>query len=156
MALDFPASPTVGQTFTAAGTTWSWDGVKWTTVLGAPAAYVQKSGDTMTGLLVVSDPASQIQIRGSVPDFPYLTLNKGTDLVNDWGGIALSQGAPGAPVAVWDFGYGAPNNALQLSRYNPPGTHVDTPFRVSNANGDVTILNSIRAPGIVGRVDGST
>jgi hypothetical protein len=27
--LDFPASPTVGQQFTAAGVTWFWDGVKW-------------------------------------------------------------------------------------------------------------------------------
>src|SRR5215468_8638562 len=29
MALDFPASPTTNQTFTAAGVTWKWDGVKW-------------------------------------------------------------------------------------------------------------------------------
>jgi hypothetical protein len=27
--LDFPASPTVGQSFTAAGVTWIWDGAKW-------------------------------------------------------------------------------------------------------------------------------
>jgi|SRR5580704_2035356 hypothetical protein len=27
--LDFPASPTVGQQFTAAGVTWIWDGAKW-------------------------------------------------------------------------------------------------------------------------------
>src|SRR5262245_5050852 len=29
MAIDFPASPTTNQTFTAAGVTWKWDGVKW-------------------------------------------------------------------------------------------------------------------------------
>ena len=28
--LDFPASPTVGQQFTAGGVTWTWDGAKWT------------------------------------------------------------------------------------------------------------------------------
>ena len=28
MALDFPASPTNGQTFTSGGTTWTWDGTK--------------------------------------------------------------------------------------------------------------------------------
>jgi hypothetical protein len=28
--IDFPASPTVGQQFTAAGVTWTWDGTKWT------------------------------------------------------------------------------------------------------------------------------
>ena len=27
--IDFPASPTVGQQFTAAGVTWTWDGTKW-------------------------------------------------------------------------------------------------------------------------------
>jgi len=27
--IDFPASPTVGQQFTAAGVVWTWDGVKW-------------------------------------------------------------------------------------------------------------------------------
>ena len=27
--IDFPASPTVGQQFTAAGVTWTWDGAKW-------------------------------------------------------------------------------------------------------------------------------
>ena len=27
--IDFPASPTVGQQFTAAGATWTWDGTKW-------------------------------------------------------------------------------------------------------------------------------
>ena len=36
--IDFPASPTVGQTFTAAGVTWTYDGVKWglTAAAGAP------------------------------------------------------------------------------------------------------------------------
>ena len=27
--IDFPASPTIGQQFTAAGVTWTWDGAKW-------------------------------------------------------------------------------------------------------------------------------
>jgi hypothetical protein len=29
MALDFPASPTTGQTFSSGGVTWTWDGAKW-------------------------------------------------------------------------------------------------------------------------------
>jgi hypothetical protein len=28
--IDFPANPTIGQNFTAAGVTWTWDGAKWT------------------------------------------------------------------------------------------------------------------------------
>lgn len=35
MALDFPASPTLGQQYTAAGITWTFDGVKWATGTGA-------------------------------------------------------------------------------------------------------------------------
>ena len=27
--IDFPASPTIGEQFTAAGVTWVWDGTKW-------------------------------------------------------------------------------------------------------------------------------
>jgi hypothetical protein len=35
--IDFPAAPTNGQQFTAAGVTWTWDGVKWTlNGLGVP------------------------------------------------------------------------------------------------------------------------
>ena len=34
--IDFPASPTLGQTFTAAGVTWTWDGAKWTLGPSAP------------------------------------------------------------------------------------------------------------------------
>lgn len=29
MALNFPSSPTVGQTYTSSGKTWKWDGVSW-------------------------------------------------------------------------------------------------------------------------------
>ena len=32
--IDFPASPTLGQQFTAAGVTWTWDGTKWTKASG--------------------------------------------------------------------------------------------------------------------------
>ncbi len=32
MAIDFPSSPTVGQTVTAGDKTWSWNGEKWLVV----------------------------------------------------------------------------------------------------------------------------
>lgn len=32
MAIDFPSSPTVGQTLTVGGATWQWDGAKWVAV----------------------------------------------------------------------------------------------------------------------------
>ena len=54
--IDFPASPTVGQTFTTAGVTWTWDGVKWG-VGTPPPIYVPLAGGTMTGDLILNrDP----------------------------------------------------------------------------------------------------
>ena len=41
--IDFPASPTLGQQFTAAGVTWTWDGAKWT-ASGLSVAYVPLAG----------------------------------------------------------------------------------------------------------------
>ena len=54
--IDFPASPTVGQQFTAGGITWIWDGSKWTTS-GSGGPYLQLAGGTLTGPLVLAaDP----------------------------------------------------------------------------------------------------
>lgn len=52
MALDFPNPPlTVGATYTAAGVTWTWDGVKWESGSTA-SAYVPIAGNvTVTGSL---------------------------------------------------------------------------------------------------------
>jgi len=41
--IDFPANPTVGQQFTAAGVTWTFDGVKWA-ASGLSIAYVPLAG----------------------------------------------------------------------------------------------------------------
>jgi hypothetical protein len=61
MALDFPASPTIGQQFTAAGVTWVWDGTKWT-ASGLSVAYLPLAGGTMSGPIVLAaDPAANLQ-----------------------------------------------------------------------------------------------
>ena len=54
--LDFPASPTVGQQFIAAGVTWTWDGTKWTAA-GLSVAYLPLAGGQMSGpILLAADP----------------------------------------------------------------------------------------------------
>ena len=55
MALDFPSSPTVGQTFTGGGVTYTWSGQAWEggTTLDNK---VSKSGDTMSGRLGIGAP----------------------------------------------------------------------------------------------------
>jgi hypothetical protein len=49
--LDFPNTPTDGQIFNAAGVSWMWDGVKWTSVLSAGGPFLPLAGGTMTGPL---------------------------------------------------------------------------------------------------------
>jgi hypothetical protein len=54
--IDFPASPTTGQQFTAAGVTWTWDGIKWQ-ASGLGTNYLPLSGGTMAGpLTLAGDP----------------------------------------------------------------------------------------------------
>ena len=73
-AIDFPSSPTTGQTFTSGGTTWIWDGVKWTSTSAATGLYLPLTGGTMTGDLILNRDAvaplqaatfEQVQARGA-------------------------------------------------------------------------------------------
>ena len=61
MPIDFPASPTVGQqyTYNGVGYMFTAEGI-WSTGLGT-GVFVQKAGDTMTGLLTLSgDPTAAL------------------------------------------------------------------------------------------------
>lgn len=49
-ALDFPASPTLNQTYTANGSTWIWNGTSWLTYQSANT-YLPVSGGALTGSL---------------------------------------------------------------------------------------------------------
>lgn len=59
MALDFPANPTNGQTFSAGGSSWRFDGVKWAAT--ASGLYLPLTGGTMTGpLILAGDPTAAL------------------------------------------------------------------------------------------------
>ena len=49
MAINFPNTPTTGDTFTENSVLYTWDGEKWTANKGSADLYVEKTGDTMTG-----------------------------------------------------------------------------------------------------------
>jgi hypothetical protein len=58
MGINFPASPTVGQLHPDPAETgipqYEWNGTVWVARSEAPLTYVQRAGDTMTGLLMLS------------------------------------------------------------------------------------------------------
>jgi hypothetical protein len=51
MAIDFPSSPTVGQSFTSGNQQWVWDGTKWVASGVASGLWVPNAGGVMTGPL---------------------------------------------------------------------------------------------------------
>ena len=54
MALNFPASPVLNESFTAAGITYIWDGTKWT------------SKGATTGLPLIPDDDGNVIITGNL------------------------------------------------------------------------------------------
>lgn len=68
--LDFPNSPIEGQQYLAEGTIWIFKNGRWIvgSLLDAPDLYVLKTGDTMTGELVMNQTgAIPLEIRFEVP-----------------------------------------------------------------------------------------
>lgn len=50
--IDFPASPSIGQTFTSGNQSWTWDGIAWSlTGSDDEPGFLPRTGGTMTGLL---------------------------------------------------------------------------------------------------------
>jgi hypothetical protein len=88
MAIDFPASPSVGATFSAAGQTWIWDGTKWTArgVQGIVAVFVGDNppANPQPGVLWYDSTGSQL----------YLWYNDGNSI--QWAPAVNAGGSGGA------------------------------------------------------------
>jgi hypothetical protein len=62
--IDFPDTPTTGDTFVQGGVTWMWDGNKWTTQSSAAAlgGFLPLAGGSMAGPInLAADPVNPLE-----------------------------------------------------------------------------------------------
>ena len=129
MALDFPASPTVGQSFTAAGVTWTWDGTKWA-ASGLSVAYLPLTGGTLSGSLALNAASGTAR-----------NLNGETNGSFRWnmqlGNATAESGTAGGS----DFA---------LSRFDNTGAYIDSPLTILRGNGVLVAADGVSAPQAIG------
>jgi hypothetical protein len=109
MAIDFPASPTLNQQFSAGGSTWVWDGTAWNIV---PVMIDAIASDTPP-----TNPADgQLWWRASTGQL-YVYYNDGTSKA--WVQAAGAASSPGLwePISVQEFPAMAAVTALNLDPF---------------------------------------
>src|SRR6187402_3112537 len=138
MAIDFPASPTVGlkhpPTPVADVPQYTWDGEKWVTGIAGGSAFVSKAGDTMSGPLVL--PANPTQPLQAATKQYVDAGGLGSTFVNMGGGRSFDVAVPtGATRAKFD-GIVIPGSATNLVLLMQCSI---TPGVFLNANADYAI-----------------
>jgi hypothetical protein len=138
--IDFPNSPTVGQQFTAAGVTWTWDGTKWTGN-GLNTPYLPLAGGTLSGpLTLVGNPVAPLQpatkqyvdyIEAAYPLGDNHIING--DMLIDQRGVASGGGGTTSGYTVDRWMYGG-NTA------SPVGTWTRVNSTAMAANGFPSVL----------------
>jgi len=144
--IDFPNSPTVGQMFSAAGVTWTWDGVKWANV-SAATPYLPLVGGTLSGPLV-----TQI-----APQAVLGSLNMVAAPASVSNSIVGFTGNPNAAGARWvmALGDGSPESGanagsnLAVYNCNDAGVPLGMPMAMNRATG-VTTFTNLSAPQAIG------
>lgn len=100
MAIDFPASPTNGQTFTSGGVTWTWNGITWTAVnTGATISFgPSPPANPMSGALWWDAIGGQLFIFYDDGNTQQWVVAVNTGLAGPQGvqGVQGPQGLPGA------------------------------------------------------------
>lgn len=144
-AFDFPSGPTVGQVYTQNGVTYRYDGQAW---IGGPVqdtgTFVQKAGDTMTGLLT----APGLTVAPSSDQAP-LTLKGAAGGANPFvNAVAGLRGALNRWVMMLGNGGaesgGNVGSDLVINRYDDSGAFIDSPLFIERKTGKVTLgLNQI-------------
>ena len=128
MAIDFPASPTVGQEHVSGGMTYVYNGTGWTIKGGSTTDFVKKTGDTMTGDLIINKDNPNIYLNKT--GNPGGNINGQRNGVMRWGmNFADSTPETGADIGS-DF---------RLTRFTDDGLITNTALLISRATGQVTI-----------------
>ena len=86
--IDFPNSPTLNQTFTAAGKSWRWNGTAWTAHSAGSAPSFWAFAETGTTLYLGRILNTDIPPTGSVYDSPLWDITRTT---TDASGDVLSE-----------------------------------------------------------------
>jgi Chaperone of endosialidase len=128
MAIDFPASPTIGQTFTSGGMVYVFNGTGWTVKGGTTLDWVLKAGDTMSGDLTISKTKPNVILDRPVGS-PAEIFSKTGGLtrwrINLANGLAESGGNVGS--------------GFQIDRYDDAGNIIEAALKIDRATGYVTI-----------------
>ena len=118
MALDFPTSPTIGQTFTGPdGTVWTWDGVKW--VGGASASGLITAQQIDYDTLRLTAVGTKLKALGPITQFNSPTASS-TNTALD--GAQNVYGVPGDH--TWNLPIAVPGICLEIML--PNGTSICT------------------------------
>jgi len=138
--IDFPASPTVGQQFTAAGVTWAWDGAKWTASGLSGGPFLPLAGGTLTGDLTINESSiTRLWLNSPSNGF-------GNFVYGQKGGLNRWFAAFGDGTA--ESGGNAGSN-FYLGCADDSGAGLWTPISINRASGQVTIPN-LNAPQAIG------
>jgi hypothetical protein len=138
MAMDFPASPTLNQVFTSGGVTYAWNGYAWVgggsgsglayTKAEADAKFVDVAGDTMTGVLAISNTTGT-----SSPTIGALTVAGGV-------GIAAGLQVGGAAAIAASIELGSMSAVVSpFIDFHSSGTGSDFDCRLISIGGGATV-----------------
>jgi hypothetical protein len=98
MPLNFPTSPTNGQTYTYTGTTWTWNGSSWSVLSSGNFVNITVSGDILPASNVTSDIGSLTNQFGDIYGTAYraryadLAERYAADAVYDYGTVLVFGG----------------------------------------------------------------
>ncbi|HSY76606.1 MAG TPA: hypothetical protein VK890_07105 [Bacteroidia bacterium] len=140
VVIDFPATPAVGDIFTApSGAQYQWDGTVWTNFGGGGGAppggnFLPLAGGTLTGDLLVTNPpegaGTSVNVRNRTGN-PELVFTTGGGAAAN---IIFNYGAP-----TW--GFSVEQNLFHIYHQTAPGNSVDT-FIINNDN-SITITGPL-------------